>query len=219
LEAKTVSKLDINVNVQSQLTPLHLAVGIGSAHLIPLLVQSGGNVEFPIKVSGTATLERGARVKRTIEATGTALHLAAALGNIEITQALLDNGADVHVKSDNGRTAYEWAKTRGHKDAAKILRQHEQRDGSDDGKQRRLLKQRWHDVFSRGNFHASGSEEGKQSFVHRDKEGDSTQEGKFRPDGIGGMIARWVTQKAKERLDKAHKDRASGTTHDEEGVD
>ncbi|KAG9253569.1 ankyrin repeat-containing domain protein [Emericellopsis atlantica] len=224
LEAKTASKheLDLHVNLQSQLTPLHLAVAVGRAHLIPLLVQSGDNVEGPIKVSGITTVERGgARVKRTVDATGTALHLAAALGNMQTIHALLDNGANVHAKSDNGRTAYEWAKTRGHEDAARVLREHEQRDGAnDDGKQRRLLlKQRWHDVFSRGTLHTSGTVEGQQSFVHLDREEESSQQDTFRPNGVAGMIARWVTQRAKDRRDKANKDRLSSATDDEQDVD
>ncbi|KAI6779139.1 uncharacterized protein J7T54_007594 [Emericellopsis cladophorae] len=220
LEAKPASKheLDLHVDLQSQLTPLHLAVAVGRAHLIPMLVQSTGDVECPIKVIGITTVEvGGARVKRTVAFTGTALHLAAALGSIQTIRALLDNGANVHAKSDNGRTAYEWAKTRGHEDAASILREHEQ---SDAGKQRRLLlKQRWHDVFSRGALHTSGTVEGNQSTGHLDGEEESSQRDTFRPNGVAGMIARWVAKRAKDRRDKANDDRLSGATDDEQGVD
>ncbi len=53
----------------------------------------------------------------------TPLIFAAAAGNLEIVQALLEKGADVHARNDAGHTAADAAAHKGHHECARVLRE------------------------------------------------------------------------------------------------
>jgi ankyrin repeat protein len=52
---------------------------------------------------------------------GTALIYAAAWGRTEIVRALIDRGADILVRDDDGRTALDWAREADQNETAGIL--------------------------------------------------------------------------------------------------
>jgi ankyrin repeat protein len=54
----------------------------------------------------------------------TALMFATFNGNTDIIQALLDNGADLDLKTKNGTTALKLAEMRGYSRTADFLKQH-----------------------------------------------------------------------------------------------
>jgi hypothetical protein len=198
-----------------------MATSAGRARLIEPLIQNGANIDLPAHVSGTVLLERaGARITRKIRAGGTPLHLAAAMGQLDALKTLLKAGADVHAKSDNGRTPHDWAKTRGRDEAAEILRSHEERNGASNGERRRILRETWHGVFSGDRFSAPAVKENKPGLTPPNGEAAGGQNGfKFLREGMGGLFTRWVVQKAKERQDKTKTDGAQYEYDDDGGVD
>ncbi len=54
----------------------------------------------------------------------TALMYAANIGNIKMVRFLLDSGADIKHKDDNGNDALSTAKSKKHKDVVKLLKNH-----------------------------------------------------------------------------------------------
>lgn len=61
---------------------------------------------------------------------GTPLHDAAAVGDLEVIQLLLDYGADNLAKDTRGRLAYERAQAKGHTIAAGLLHPSSQNEKS-----------------------------------------------------------------------------------------
>lgn len=88
----------INENIRNEGTPLHLAVK---------------NCEYPSALSEKIVkflLKRGADASVCKTASGTPLHLAAQIGNVDVSQMLIDYGADVNSKSeDHFRTPLHYA--------------------------------------------------------------------------------------------------------------
>jgi len=74
---------DVNAKASSNLTPLHLAT---TAEMADLLIKSGANIN--------------AKSGRT-----TPLMHAAYFGHADVLKRLLENGADIHPRDYNGRTA------------------------------------------------------------------------------------------------------------------
>jgi ankyrin repeat protein len=67
-------------------------------------------------------IEAGAEVNVVQNARITPLHLAAQQGNIDIIILLLENGADISLRTDMGMTASDLAFEKGFKEIAEILR-------------------------------------------------------------------------------------------------
>jgi ankyrin repeat protein len=213
LQAKTTSS-HAEVDVQGHFTPLHLAVWAGHTHLVETMLKKGAHIETPIRVGGTASFERGARVTRKIQVSGTALHLAAGLGKEDIVRVLIDNGAQIDAKSQDGRTAQEWAEDRGHEGVVQILAQ------AGDGKaERRRFREKWHDIFAKAGPNGPSDEDG-QSLERVDTGSESLSQVKaYRQEGLGNVFTRWIAQKVKEKQDKLGKlkpDEDSGHYVDEE---
>lgn len=78
---------------------------------------ASGNVEIVKTV-----LDAGARPDHQQQAGYTSLHEAAAHNNVTMARALLDAGADRHIKNDNGKTAFDMASEKGHKEVLEILK-------------------------------------------------------------------------------------------------
>lgn len=51
--------------------------------------------------------------------------VAAARGNYDVTEQLLNLGANVNIRSSNEMTALEWAKKQGHIEVAELLQAYE----------------------------------------------------------------------------------------------
>jgi ankyrin repeat protein len=85
-------------------TPLHAAIAGRTDHAtVRLLVQ------------------RGADVNHRAAGGWTPLHLAASRGSLPVIELLLEAGADPAATSDDGKTAADVARERGHPDAARRL--------------------------------------------------------------------------------------------------
>jgi ankyrin repeat protein len=55
----------------------------------------------------------------------TPLHVASYDGALEVVRLLLEYGADVEVKNNDGQTALQYAAERGHDEVLELLREHE----------------------------------------------------------------------------------------------
>lgn len=120
-------------------TRLYWACQTGSLALISLLVEKGAKKTIntarndgatPLYVCSecsqpkiaTYLLENGARDSVNVKYKGnTSLHVAAAKGNIEVLQLLLDHGADLGATRTDGRTAFHDAATWGNVEAVKLM--------------------------------------------------------------------------------------------------
>ena len=97
---------DVNVASQNaqKVTPLHGAVNRGDAIITKQL------------------LDRGAHVNPRQERGFTPLFSVAAVGNIELMDLLVKHGADVNARTDDGKTAYDFAVERKQEKAAEWLK-------------------------------------------------------------------------------------------------
>lgn len=123
-------------------TLLHLAPWAGQPATTRLLLERGGdlmavstnalrNQPLNAAVAGpnaeTRTdcvrllLEAGADVNNRQERGNTPLHTSAHLGDIESVEALLAHGADTGSRSDDGKSAADYAREGGHEELAKRL--------------------------------------------------------------------------------------------------
>jgi len=59
------------------------------------------------------------------------LHRAAWKGHKEIAELLIENGADLNVKDDDGRTPLDWAIMRNHTEIADLLHKHGGKTGKE----------------------------------------------------------------------------------------
>ncbi len=122
--------------------PLGLAAFFRHADVVRLLIERGASVAAPArnKLAVTALhsaiatdvapvdmaivrmlLEAGAPVNVPHLGGGTPLHSAAFVGDPEVVRMLLDRGADPWLKTDDGKTAAEIARERGHAALAEML--------------------------------------------------------------------------------------------------
>ena len=108
-------KADVNARHTRGWTSLHLA-SHGNPSLGPNITPSFSNV-------AQLLLEHGADInaKATSHSASTPLHIAAQQGRVEVVYVLLQNGANVSMKDDRGRTALQMASDRGHVDVMKLL--------------------------------------------------------------------------------------------------
>jgi uncharacterized protein len=119
-------------------TALHFAAFFNRAEVAQILVRHGADVaavaKHPMKVmplhsaaaahSGEIVrllLENGASPNVPQEGGWVPLHEAAQIGDKEMVAVLLRHGADAHLRTNDGRTAAEMAKAKGHDEIAELL--------------------------------------------------------------------------------------------------
>jgi ankyrin repeat protein len=118
---------DPNAADAAGLTPLELAAGRdGDTAVVALLLAHGGDAKLVggrigagDAAAARALLEHGTDPKPTA-----ALHLAAARGNVETLQLLLDHGADINARAELGMTPLMWAAQMGRPAAVTFLLAH-----------------------------------------------------------------------------------------------
>ena len=122
--------------------PLGLAAFFRHPDVLRLLIERGADVSAPsrndlavtalhsavatdaanVDVSMvTALLAAGAPVNVPHQGGGTPLHTVAFTGNAQVARMLLDRGADPMLRTDDGKTAIDIARERGHADLARML--------------------------------------------------------------------------------------------------
>ncbi len=129
----------INTYSHDEWTALHLACFFGHTHAVTLLLQNGAHVDTWSKNSmGNQPLHAACAgmgshqvVQKLLDADApvntaehggyTALHLAAARGDLELVSLLVRRGADPTAKTDKGETAADIAASRGYPEAAALL--------------------------------------------------------------------------------------------------
>ena len=129
----------INAYSPEGFTPLGLAAFFGHAKTIDALLAAGADVNLPSRESmkmpplGSAMaverndiartlIEHGANVNGKAASDLTALHTAAARGNIESAKLLLDHGADINATSTDGKTPLDYAQERNHPEMVEFLK-------------------------------------------------------------------------------------------------
>lgn len=127
-----VDKTDINNKYNDTL--LHLAVCSGELDVAKYLVSRGVNINakskfLPLHLSSLRGLDIvGYFVKKAASAEGgyyeTPLHYAVFHGNLEITEYLIEKGADVNARNRNSDTPLHLAIMRGKIDVVKVLLKH-----------------------------------------------------------------------------------------------
>jgi ankyrin repeat protein len=136
-----------NVNVQETKgrTPLILAASAGHTSVVEALLSSGADINltdndrqsalmYAAKASqdevAAVLLENGAEVNVQSKKAGiTALMLASVSNNIDLVEALLDQGADPSALDRLGRSAFFLADKKGNSEVAKLLENHEKASG------------------------------------------------------------------------------------------
>lgn len=81
-----------------------------------LIAESGGKPEAAVLL-----LDHGAKVDAARNGNITPLMAAAHSGNLEVARVLLKRGANRKLKSDDGKTALDFAKEQQHRDVVKLL--------------------------------------------------------------------------------------------------
>ncbi len=120
-------------------TPLHLAAAFGNAEAVCLLLEHGAHVHQvshnPMRnqalhaclslgkdhASVRTLIEGGADVRMAQSGGFTPLHQAAVTGDTELVAMLVSAGADKAVRSDDEKTAAEYARERGYPAVAEML--------------------------------------------------------------------------------------------------
>ncbi|KAF1320421.1 50s ribosomal protein l11, partial [Globisporangium splendens] len=129
---------DVNTMDKLGMTPLLLAINHGEISLVRMLLDAGADVNLSNvrKVSATHVavasqsldilkllLEYDAFVNTAnMINKKTPLHIAAETGNYLICELLLNNGANVYQRNDNGHDAYALAVVHGHVNIAELCR-------------------------------------------------------------------------------------------------
>ena len=129
----------VNAYSPEGFTPLGLAAFFGHAETVEALLAAGAEVNLASRESmkmpplGSAMavqrndiartlLEHGADVNGKAVNDLTALHTAAARGNLEAAKLLLDHGADVNATSTDGKTPLDYAQERNHPEMVEFLK-------------------------------------------------------------------------------------------------
>jgi ankyrin repeat protein len=128
----------VNAYSPDGFTPLGLAVFFGHPETVDALLAAGADVNLASRESmkmpplGSAMavqrndiartlIEHGANVNGKAANDLTALHTAAARGDLESAKLLLDHGADVNAASTDGKTPLAYAEERNHPDMVEFL--------------------------------------------------------------------------------------------------
>lgn len=129
----------VNAHSPDGFTPLGLAVFFGHAETVDALLAAGADVNLTSRESmkmpplGSAMaverndiartlIEHGANVNGKATNDLTALHTAAARGNLESAKLLLEHGADVNAASTDGKTPLSYAEERNHPEMVEFLK-------------------------------------------------------------------------------------------------
>ena len=129
----------VNAHSPDGFTPLGLAAFFGHAETVEALLAAGADVNLTSRESmkmpplGSAMaverndiartlIEHGANVNAKAVNDLTALHTAAARGNIEAAKLLLDHGADINAASTDGKTPLSYAEERNHPEMVHFLK-------------------------------------------------------------------------------------------------
>ena len=97
----------VNIANNEGVSPLYCAAQDGHVDILKLLIKAKGDVNQVTK-----------------EGEVFPLMVASGRGLVEVVELLLSNGADVHIKGINGRTALDWAIHFKHPAVEAILRAH-----------------------------------------------------------------------------------------------
>jgi ankyrin repeat protein len=129
----------INAYSPEGFTPLGLAAFFGHAEAVDALLAAGADANLASRESmkmpplGSAMaverndiartlIEHGANVNGKAVNDLTALHTAAARGNLEAAKLLLDHGADINSTSTDGKTPMSYAEEHNHPEMVEFLK-------------------------------------------------------------------------------------------------
>ncbi len=128
---------DVNAADAKSLTALHMAAYNGHSDTVKLLIRSGATVDCrdsegktplihastgPFAATVTTLVDAGADVNaKDATESFTPLMMAAGLGQPEVVQLLLENGADKTIEDDDSDTALDHARNGGHDAIVKML--------------------------------------------------------------------------------------------------
>ncbi|XWS57885.1 hypothetical protein CRYUN_Cryun09bG0211700 [Craigia yunnanensis] len=117
------SKPDVR-NTRDGDTPLHISAGLGDEKMVKLLLQKGANKDIRNKTGKTAydvAAEYGHICLFDALKLGDSLCLAARKGEVRTVQKLIENGAVINGRDQNGWTALHRASFKGRIDAVRLL--------------------------------------------------------------------------------------------------
>lgn len=113
--------ININTVTENNLTALHLAIGHGNTEMMQFLLDKGADVDFsyangfyPLEYAVICRQKKALMylLEQTCSLETSALHYAAALGEIDLLELLLKAGVEVNRRDQIGRTALHEAANR-----------------------------------------------------------------------------------------------------------
>ena len=133
--------IDAGANIEARdnsgYSPLHFACSSGSPDSVKMLVRAGAGVRVTNNYGDTCLIFAASRghteivrylvglkeveVDHTDDEDGTALHWAADNNHADVVQVLIDAGANIEVRDNNGYSPLLWSCSSGSLDVAKLL--------------------------------------------------------------------------------------------------
>jgi hypothetical protein len=102
-------------------TPLHVAK---TKKIAQLLITQGASIEAIVKGDESTGFGKSGRYSYGFITGETPLHTHAGEGRKEVVEILINAGANVNAKDEDGRTPLDWAMNRQQKETADLLRKH-----------------------------------------------------------------------------------------------